>query len=335
MLRIAYRALVLLVCSVMLVGLIAARPLKPNSGPALQRSSRKQLQLPAIVEPKSPDLSNAKIAASEQAPQLSSAEPDREPESDLPMRVQRVAAAQGATTAPAPIAGNGPRMRGQLVRQTERLDFFVGKNTFSAGQIAELAPKIEQALRNAEQHFGTTLKHRVSVGFYRVPPKRGVRGMAYTAERRAELFYRPGEDANRAITIAAHELGHHLEAQRYGEDVQRRADTILHEGMATWIAADSWLPMCEATTWRQRARQLQGAGIPLHLLTAERSGADNAYELWASFVDFLADRYGWDKLDALYASGRGRAPGSANYQKVLGKSLDELADEWREWVNQE
>ncbi len=333
MFRIAYRALVLLVCSVMLVGLIAARPLKPNPGLALQRSSRKQLQLPAIAKPQS--LSISKAATLGHAPQLRHTQSRRPTETDLPMRLQRAATPQAATIAPAPIAGNGPSMRGQLVRQTERLDFFVGKNTFSAGQIADLAPKIEQALRNAEQHYGTMLKHRVSVGFYRVPPKRGVRGMAYTAERRAELFYRPGEDSNRAITIAAHELGHHLEAQRYGEDVQRRADTILHEGMATWIAADRWLPMCEATTWRQRARQLQGTGIPLRLLSAERSGADNAYELWASFVDFLAERYGWDKLDALYASGRGRAPGSANYEKILGKSLDELADDWRDWVNQE
>src|SRR6266508_1149 len=291
MFRIAYRALVLLVCSVMLVGLIAARPLKPNPGLALQRSSRKQLQLPAIAKPQS--LSISKAATLGHAPQLRHTQSRRPTETDLPMRLQRAATPQAATIAPAPIAGNGPSMRGQLVRQTERLDFFVGKNTFSASQIADLAPKIEQALRNAEQHYGTMLKHRVSVGFYRVPPKRGVRGMAYTAERRAELFYRPGE------------------------------------------AADRWLPMCEATTWRQRARQLQGTGIPLRLLSAERSGADNAYELWASFVDFLAERYGWDKLDALYASGRGRAPGSANYEKILGKSLDELADDWRDWVNQE
>ena len=68
---------------------------------------------------------------------------------------------------------------------------------------------------------------------------------------------------------------------------------------------------------------------------AERYGADNAYELWASFVHFLTLRYGWEKLDALYVSGRGRAPGSANYERVLGKSLDELADEWRDWINDE
>ena len=327
MLRIAYRALALPVCAVMLVGLIAARPLKSGPTPVLHQQNLKQLRLPAIAHPEPSARSKVKAARSSQAAQSPSVK-----QTNQPKRLERVAAPQAAAVVPAAIAGNGPWMRGQMVRQTERLDFYVGKNSFSAGQVADLAPRIEQALRNAEQHFGTTLTHRVSVGFYHLPPKRGVRGMAYTAERRAALFYRPGDDPNRALTIAAHELGHHLEAQRYGEDAQRRADTILHEGMATWIAADRWLPMCEATTWRQRARQLGNAGIPLRLLTAERSGADNAYELWASFVDFLAERYGWEKLDALYASGRGRAPGSANYEKILGKNLEELADEWRDWV---
>jgi hypothetical protein len=325
MLRIAYRALGLLVCGVMLVALIAARPLKPSAPSAQATPNRKQIQHSAAIPNRAPHVERHVTARLVRPPQPS------------PAQIRRaLAAAEGnpRLRAPAPlrIAGNGPALRGQLVGQTERLDFYVGTRTFSTGEIAAIAPKIEQALRNAELHFGTTLKHRVSVGFYRVPPKKGVRGMAYTADARAELFYRPGENLSRAVTIAAHELGHHLEAQRYGEDAQRRADTILHEGLATWIAADRWLPMCEASTWRQRARQLQGAGVPLRLLTAERSGADNAYELWASFVDFLAERYGWDKLDALYASGRGRAPGSANYERIVGKSLDELADDWRSWV---
>ena len=85
---------------------------------------------------------------------------------------------------------------------------------------------------------------------------------------------------------------------------------------------------------RQLARQIADAGVPLRLLKITRYGSDNAYELWASFVDYLTRQYGWKKFDALYASGRGRAPGSASYQKVLGKSLDELADEWRAWVTQ-
>ena len=81
---------------------------------------------------------------------------------------------------------HGPK-RGQIVAQTERLDLYVGAKTFSAEQVAELAPRIERALQLAERHFGTTLKYRVSVGFYRKPPQKGVRGMAYTDEARAEL----------------------------------------------------------------------------------------------------------------------------------------------------
>ena len=68
--------------------------------------------------------------------------------------------------------------------------------------------------------------------------------------------------------------------------------------MATWIAGHRWLDMCNAPTWRERARQLRDAGVPLRLLSAESHGADNAYELWASFVHFLTLRYGWEKLDA-------------------------------------
>jgi hypothetical protein len=319
MLRIAYRPLALLLCTVMLVGLIAARPLSSNAGVRVGRRLPAKVVRPVgVVTPSVP-----------RAPAVGAMSAD---EVRAEMAALRVAAPKAAARAPARIPGDGPSMRGQIVAQTERLDLYVGTKTFSAKQVAELAPQIERALRLAEQHFGTTLKYRVSVGFYRKPPQKGVRGMAYTDEARAELFYQAGEDPNRALVIAAHELAHHLEAQRYGSAAQRRADTILHEGMATWIAGEYWLPRCGASSWRERARQLRNAGVPLRLLTAERSGADNAYELWASFVDYLAREYGWEKLDALYTSGRGRAPGSSNYHQVLGKSIDELADEWRAWV---
>jgi hypothetical protein len=326
----------------MFVGLIAARPLSPQDASARAEGSALLELLPAIVARVSSALAHAHtVANSVSAPGVKSSL-----SRTLDLKVagtevlSRRQAAEPKTPVadvkpvPARIPGDGPWMRGQLIAQTERLDLYVGNRTFSADQVAALAPLLEQLLRDDEAHFGTVLQHRVSLGFYRVPPKKGVRGMAYTDTGRAELFYRPEESPDRAATIVAHELGHHLEAQRYGEGAQRRADTILHEGMATWIAGDRWLAMCGATSWKQRARQLRNAGIPLRLLNAERSGADNAYELWASFVDFLAQRYGWDKLDALYRSGRGRAPGSSNYQKVLGKSIEDLADEWRAWLDE-
>lgn len=235
---------------------------------------------------------------------------------------------------PFPIAGNGPAMRGTRVAQTERLDLYVGVNTFSPDQIANLADHIEQVLRDDESWFGTRLTRRVSLGFYQPATAqiRGTRGMAFTDEARAEVYFARDEDVGKAMVIVAHELGHHLEAARYGNAVQRCADTMLHEGLATWITGGRWLAMRDATSWRQRARQLRDAGIPLRLLTAEQSGADNAYEMWASFSFYLAHTYGWEKYDALYRSSRGRYPGSADYEGVLGKSLDALSSDWRAWV---
>ncbi len=72
--------------------------------------------------------------------------------------------------------------------------------------------------------------------------------------------------------------------------------------------------------------------MPLILVGAESYGADNAYELWASFVSYLVKFYGIEHFDAVYASGRGRGVGSADYQGVYGKSLQDLADEWREYI---
>ncbi|HEU5100985.1 MAG TPA: hypothetical protein VFU22_18295 [Roseiflexaceae bacterium] len=328
----------------MFVGLIGARPL---SLPPERELPTNQLSISLLPERVTPDFATAVQPAP--LAHAGGAPADQLDEQRL-LRAELLAARRAARVAerfralstepvlakpvPAMIAGKGPWMRGELVAQTQRLDLYVGKNTFSADQIAGRADKLERVLRAAEDYFGTMLDHRISLGFYRTPPKRGVRGMAYTDEGRVELFYRSGEDIGRATTIAMHEMGHHLEAQRYGDAAQRRADTVLHEGLATWIASIRWLDQAGAASWRLRGRQLRDAGIPLRLLTAERSGADNAYELWASFVDYLIRQYGWKKFDALYASGRGRAPGSAAYERVLGKSIDEVADDWRAWLGE-
>ncbi|MEM8533361.1 MAG: hypothetical protein AAGF95_21155 [Chloroflexota bacterium] len=246
--------------------------------------------------------------------------------------------AKPITIAPEPayLIGDGPWIPGTRVAQTKRLDLYIGAHTFSEEEIVTAAPLIEQALRDAEIAFGTTLRTRVSIGFYHpsVSPMENVRGLAYTEDRHAQVFYRAGEDLNRAIVVAAHELGHQLEQERYGTEVQRRADTILHEGVATWVVGPYWLEMQGSTDWKSHIRNLNASGVPLQLVTAEHYGANNAYELWASFVDFLIEDYGTETIDALYISGRGRAHGSADYKGVTGKSLDELADEWRAWVHE-
>lgn len=233
------------------------------------------------------------------------------------------------------IPGNGPVIRGTLVAQTERLDIYVGKGSFTQEQVARLAPRLERLLMVNENGFWPTkLDHRISIGFYSraSAPSRGTRGMAYTSENRIEVYFNADEDPAKAATIAAHELAHHLQHQRYGKEAHQRADRLLLEGQATWISGVRWLSEYNAESWRRRAKQINESGVPLILAGAESYGADNAYELWASFVSYLVKFYGMENFDALYASGRGRGVGSADYQGVYGKSLQDLADEWREYI---
>ncbi|HEU5091004.1 MAG TPA: hypothetical protein VFT99_26315, partial [Roseiflexaceae bacterium] len=116
-----------------------------------------------------------------------------------------------AAPAPAPparpwvIPGKGPLMRGQLVAQTARVDVYVGKGTFDPDVVAEVAPALERMLLEDEQGFWPTrLERRISIGFYSMgsAPSKGVRGMAYTADGRIEVYFRPNEDIRSAVTIA-------------------------------------------------------------------------------------------------------------------------------------
>lgn len=232
------------------------------------------------------------------------------------------------------LPGEGPIMAGELVRRTARVDLYVGVGSFSADQIYGIAPTIEWLLSRVEYNMEKKLNRRVSLGFYRLgrAPSRGTRGIAYTSERRAEVYYNASEELNRSLKIVAHELAHHVQYQYYGEAAQRRADLILLEGMATWSVGKSWYGEDGAVNWPDRARQIYESGVPLNLLTAPRYGTDASYELWASFISYIVTIYGWETMDALYLSSRGRAPGSADYQGVTGKTLTELSNEWRAWV---
>jgi hypothetical protein len=232
------------------------------------------------------------------------------------------------------LVGNGPRLGGNLLAQTERIDLYAGAGTFNHQTLAGLSAELEALLRENEARFGTQLGRRVSLGFYShaASPSKGVRGLAYTDIGTAYVYYNGSESLSGAIIVASHELAHHLEVARYGTNVQRRADTVLHEGLATWITGETWYARYGVSSWHERARQLNNAGVTLSLADAERYGANPAYELWASFCDYLIQTYGWEAFDAAYSSGRGRSPGSANYKAVYGKSFSELGAEWRAWV---
>jgi hypothetical protein len=221
---------------------------------------------------------------------------------------------------------------GTLVTKGRRLDFYIGGGSFSAEDVASLAIKAEHALGYMQKRFDTHLSQRVSVGIYArgLAPGRGTRGIAYTDDRNVRIYYNVGEDQHNALCILAHELGHALQAEAYGVEVQRRADVVLLEGLATFISGEYWLSLSESASFQERARELYQAGYGHNLRTMGNSKAPNdvAYAMWAGFVDYLTRAYGWDAFNQLYVSGRGRAAGSADYEGIYGKSFNDLADEW-------
>lgn len=229
------------------------------------------------------------------------------------------------------LPGRGVELPGEMVASGRRLDFYVGRNTFTAEQVAGMAIKAEHALGYLQKRFATQLSQRVSVGVYTASqaPGRGTRGIAYTyGQTNVRIYYRPGEDEHKALVILTHELAHALQAEAYGREAQSRADIVLLEGLASFISGDYWLSLSGAESFQARARELYQAGYRGNLAAMGRQSSDVAYDMWAGFVQYLAGTYGWDKFNLLYVSGRGRAAGSADYVGVYGKTFQELAEEW-------
>ncbi len=275
----------------------------------------------------------AEIAQAAQAAPTNTALPTATPPPPTPTLARR-SFNEGISVKVAPttfLPGRGPELPGELVFSGRRLDFYVGRGTFSADEVAELALKGEHALSYIQKRFAVQLSERVSVGVYSAAqaPGKGTRGIAYTyGDTNVRIYYRPGEDQHKALVVLSHELAHALQAEAYGKDAQRLADTILLEGLASWISGEYWLSLTEQASFQARARELYQAGYRGSLAALGRRDPDVAYDMWAGFVDYLTTTYGWDAFNQLYVSGGGRAPGSADYRGIYGKSLQELQEEF-------
>jgi hypothetical protein len=271
----------------------------------------------------------AQVAPSDTPPPATATSTPIPPTATLARRMFAAASAKVAPTTFLP--GSGPELPGELIASGRRLDFYVGRNTFSADEVAAMSIKAEHVLSYIQKRFDVALSTRVSVGVYPASqaPGRGTRGIAYTyGDTNVRIYYRSGEDQHDALVILSHELAHALQAQAYGKEAQSRADTVLLEGLASWISGEYWLSLSDSSSFQERARELYHAGYSGNLAAMGKKDLDVAYDMWAGFVDYLASTYGWDKLNTLYVAGRGRAPGSADYVGVYGKSFKELYTEW-------
>jgi hypothetical protein len=255
-----------------------------------------------------------------------------------PTRIATVQPTALATTEPIGALAPAPILPGILVAQTAHLDLYRVEGGLLMTTVLELAPDFEEAIERVGLRLGAQLSGRVAISFE--PPQTGpcaVRGLTRSHERTIQLFYGPDTSRQLILPIVTHELAHELQHDYYGWDAHRRSDTILLEGQATWASADYSRGADGRPTWASAAEQALAEGRLLPLATdlvrdCRRATRNAAYTGWASFVDFLIVTYGRDRFDALYRSGRGRDPGSADYAEVYGKTLAALDQEWRVWL---
>ena len=229
-----------------------------------------------------------------------------------------------SAAAPAPIAAEAVPV-GVVAMQAD--------DGLYAAERAELSAELDRALGYVSGRFGGALSGPVTAALLNEAGC-GLSGIAYTDIRVVQVSTCQSIERGRAVAILAHELVHQLQQDRYGQP-HLSADLILLEGMATWGAGEYWLG--GHPDFRSYVRAQRDAGVLYPLATHYSGlgiGAMNAlYYQWASFVEFLIQTYGRDRLDQVYVTGRG-APGSADYAAGYGKGLDELEREWLAWLDQ-
>lgn len=226
--------------------------------------------------------------------------------------------------APSPLAISGGAL------PLDQFDIQVDAGLY-ADDRAALSAELQQALGYVVARFGSGPSARFTAMLVR-DDGCGLHGIAYTDIRQVQVYTCPSIARDRAVAILAHEFGHQLAHDRYGA-AHLAADTLLAEGLATWGAGSYWLGGQPDFRSVVRAQRRAGSFYPLATDYGGLGvGAMNTlYYQWASFVEFLIERYGRAQFDQVYASGGG-AIGAADYQGVYGVPLSALEQEWLAWL---
>ena len=275
---------------------------------------------------------------------------------------------------------------GRQVLETDHVRFRLAPDSVSESRLLGYAQQIEAELTEIAEKLGidpsSAFPRGLTVTF--ISPRseqehRGgvcpVRGMALPpvppvpevearvpAPHPAWIVADDETTADQVIAVAAHELGHHVGWARF----DRIGDRLLSEGLATWLAQDSWLRWhgCDSLDDAVRGFLSAGTYIPFARRDYRPEGVseaeclarrDTLYAEYASFVGFLIDRYGVERFEELVgtilepdrdkvitiAIGRGipapmpvptpdpdYRPPMADYGAVYGRRFEELEQDW-------
>lgn len=264
----------------------------------------------------------------------------------------------------------GITLRREVLR-TDHVKFYLAPDSLSESRLSGYAPHVEADLSEIAEKVGIDPSSAfpgeliitfVSPRSERVGPMElgpgqcPVRGVAITGRVSGPLqVWVVADDetpADQVIAVAAHEMAHHVGRARFGGI----GDRLLGEGLATWLAQDSWLRWQGWDSLDEAVRGFRSTGTYIPFAQRDDSpgpvsdaeclaGRDTLYTEYASFVGFLIDTYGLERFEELADTiatvtitvspgaptptpTRALRPPMPDYQAVYGRSLEELEQEW-------
>ena len=264
----------------------------------------------------------------------------------------------------------GITLRREVLR-TDHVKFYLAPDSLSESKLRWYAPRVEADLTQIAEKLGIDpsgafpgdlIMTFVSPRSERVGPMElgpgqcPVRGLAITGRVSGPLqAWVVADDetpADQVIAVAAHEIAHHVGWARFGGI----GDSLLAEGLATWLAQESWLRWHGWDSLDEAVRGFRSAGtyIPFAQRSEDQGPASDAeclarrdtlYTEYASFVGFLIDTYSLERFEELADTiatvaitvrpapptptpAQALRPPMPDYQAVYGRSLEELEQEW-------
>jgi hypothetical protein len=204
--------------------------------------------------------------------------------------------------------------------------------------------EVPEVYSYVSERLGATTSEKIILIF--LSPRPGncaTRGMTYHEQQPVIAIYANEETSKEQIlAVLAHEFGHVLIAEKY----ETLNDLALNEGMATWAAGNYW------TKWKDedfdtlvKASLENETYLSLfHNYSLKKAYDDNLenclfhrdqlLEELASFLDYLIQNYGQEKLSTLFDM---RQPELINNQRIIyrpdfqgiyGTELNQLEYEW-------
>jgi hypothetical protein len=242
------------------------------------------------------------------------------------------------------------------VAETEHFTIYAPAGELPAA-VPNLPEQAERLLDEVIARLGILAKERGGIRITFRPPSDMAcppRGLASARPPRIILFADDETSEEQILGVLAHELGHVVIMHRF-----ERIPSAFNEGLATWgsvPAFNAWLGKASLDA-AVRSYLEESTYLPLHenyyltkIYPGEEEGTsegcitrrETLYIEWASFLGYLMDRYGVERLEELIETApeverteEATVFKAADFEAVYGSSLNQLEAAWLRHIEEQ